>query len=119
MHCGPGGLAAGAKRPHAAEGREGEHSEAVVPEATHWTYKMARSNPEDGLVRPGWAWAGLARPEALAWQELPSSWRHKGQLQGTQGLESVGDEKTLRDSKVWNPPWPLPWEALAMGRLRT
>ena len=31
--CGPEGPAAGAKRPHAAEGREGERSETVVPEA--------------------------------------------------------------------------------------
>ena len=35
VHCGPEGPAAGAKRLHAAEGREGERSEAVVPEATH------------------------------------------------------------------------------------
>ena len=33
--CAPKRPAAGAKRPHAAEGREGEHSETVVPEATH------------------------------------------------------------------------------------
>ena len=26
-------------------------------------------------------------------------------------MESARDEKTLRDSKVWNPPRPLPWEA--------
>ena len=32
--CGPKGPTAGAKRPHAAEGREGERCEAVVPEAT-------------------------------------------------------------------------------------
>ena len=32
--CGPEGLAAGAKRSHAAEGREGERSEGIVPEAT-------------------------------------------------------------------------------------
>ena len=50
---------------------------------------------------------------------LPSSWRQQGQLEGTQGLKSAGDEKRLRDSKVWNLPRPLPWEALAMGRLRT
>ena len=32
MYCGPEGPAAGAKRTHAAEGREGERSETVVPE---------------------------------------------------------------------------------------
>ena len=32
--CGPEGLAAVTKRLHAAEGREGERSEAVVPETT-------------------------------------------------------------------------------------
>ena len=32
--CGPEGPAADAKRPHAAEGRDGERSETVVPEAT-------------------------------------------------------------------------------------
>ena len=42
---------------------------------------------------------------------VPSSWRQKGQLEGTQGLESAGDEKRLKDSKVWNPLRPLPWEA--------
>ena len=31
--CGPEGPAAGAKRPHVAEGREGERSETAVPEA--------------------------------------------------------------------------------------
>ena len=31
--CGPKGPAAGAKRLHAAEGREGERSKSVVPEA--------------------------------------------------------------------------------------
>ena len=31
---GPEGPAAGAKRPHVAEGREGERSETVIPEAT-------------------------------------------------------------------------------------
>ena len=35
VHGGPEGPAAGAKRPHAAEGREGERSETVVTEATH------------------------------------------------------------------------------------
>ena len=35
VHCGPEGPAAGAKRLQAAEGREGERSETVVPEATH------------------------------------------------------------------------------------
>ena len=33
QRCGPEGPAAGAKRPHAAEGREGKRSETVVPEA--------------------------------------------------------------------------------------
>ena len=33
-NCEPERPAAGAKRPHAAEGREGERSETVVPEAT-------------------------------------------------------------------------------------
>ena len=32
--CGPEGPAAGAKRPHAAEGRAGARSETIVPEAT-------------------------------------------------------------------------------------
>ena len=35
---------------------------------------------------------------------VPSSWHQKGQLQGTQDLESAGDEKTLGEGKVWNPP---------------
>ena len=34
VHCGPEGPGAGAKRTHAAEGREGEHSETVVLETT-------------------------------------------------------------------------------------
>ena len=34
QRCGPEGPAVGAKRPHAAEGCEGERSETVVPEAT-------------------------------------------------------------------------------------
>ena len=38
VDCGPEGPAAGAKHPHAAEGREGERSETLVPEATDQTY---------------------------------------------------------------------------------
>ena len=34
VQCRPEGPAAGAKRPHAAEGHEGERSETIVPEAT-------------------------------------------------------------------------------------
>ena len=37
VHCGPEGPAVGAKRLHAAEGCEGERSEAVVPETTDLT----------------------------------------------------------------------------------
>ena len=35
VHCGPQGPAAGARRPHGAEGREGERSEAFVFEAIY------------------------------------------------------------------------------------
>ena len=35
--CGPNGPAADVKRPHAAEGLEGERSEATVPETTDQT----------------------------------------------------------------------------------
>ena len=40
--CGPTGSVAGAKRPRVAEGREGERSETVVPEAIDETDNKTR-----------------------------------------------------------------------------